>query len=657
MSADRTPPTVGEGASQKLLARFEAILGAVPDIIVEVDQNKVYTWANQAALEFFGPDLIGQEAAHYFVGPQETYEKVERLFGGDEGVFYVESWQRRRDGEARLLAWWCRVLKDGEGRVVGALSTARDVTDRQRTEEALRKQLDELFAVFNNIDGAAYIADLATYEILAANKHVEQTLGPDWRGKKCYAHFQGGHTEPCEFCTNDRLVGADGTPNPPVVWEFQNTRTGRWYQCIDRAIRWPDGRLVRMEIALDITEHKRAEEEKARLEAQLRQAQKMEAFGQLAGGVAHDFNNILTAIMGNTDMLRDLLEQHAAPQEWTVHLNQIDRASQRAAALTRQLLAFSRRQPVRREVLDLSQVLVEMRKMLERLISENIALDLALDQSPAHVRADAGQVEQVIVNLVINARDAMPRGGRIVLETRNVTFDERHAQSQPEARPGKYVVLTIRDTGHGMSSEVLDHLFEPFFTTKPVGQGTGLGLATVYGIVKQAGGYISVASQPGNGATFEVHWPAVETPAPMAPAPTTEEHEWCGTETVLVCEDDTAVRDLAAQFLRSAGYTVLSAESRRRALQVAAASAGPVHLLLTDVVMPDGNGKQLADALTAVRPSVRTLFMSGYTANVIAHHGVLDEGLELLEKPFTRERLLRRVRTVLDQSAATVRRA
>ncbi len=651
-------PATDDGQLQKLLARYAAILAAVPDIIVEVDRNKVYTWGNQAALDFFGGDMLGQEAAHYFIGPQDTYDKVQRLFQGDESVFYVESWQRRRDGHERLLAWWCRVLKDAQGEVVGALSTARDITERRQTEDALRRQLDELFAVFNGVDGAVYIADMQTNEVLAANEHVERIYGADWRGLKCYELLQKGQSGPCSFCTNELLVRPDGTAAPPVVWEFQNTRTRRHYQCIDRAIRWPDGRLVRLEIAIDITERRRAQDEKAELELQLRRAHKMEAIGQLAGGVAHDFNNVLTAIMGNVDMLRSQLERTAVPNdEWTGQLNQIERAAQRAAALTHQLLAFSRRQPVRQAVLDLNQVLSDMRPMLTRLISEDITLALRPGDDLARVRADSGQIEQVIMNLVVNARDATPAGGQIVLETANATVDEAHVAAHPEARPGAYVVLTVRDTGCGMPPEVLEHAFEPFFTTKPIGQGTGLGLATVYGIVRQAGGHILVASQPERGTTFRIYWPALEIPLPAAAPAWDQRRGLRGTETVLVCEDDRAVCDLAAHFLRAAGYTVLTAEDGRRALDLAAAHAGPIHLLVTDVIMPEVDGRYVSETLTAARPGLKTLFMSGYPANVVAQRRVLDTEVELLEKPFSRDRLLRCVRMLLDHGQTTMKSA
>jgi PAS domain S-box-containing protein len=640
----------------RLAARYEAILAAVPDIIVEVDRNKVYTWANPAALDFFGPDLLGQEAAHYFVGTQDTYEKVQRLFQGDQAVFYVESWQRRQDGQPRLLAWWCRVLKDAEGNVVGALSAARDITERKQTEEALRKQLDELFAVFNGVDGAVFIADMETHEVLAANEHVERVFGADWRGKKCYHVLQANQTGPCPFCTTAALLGKDGTPAPPLVWEFQNTKTQRWYHCIDRAIRWPDGRWARLEIALDVTEHKRGAHEKERLEAQLRQSRKLEALGQLAGGVAHDFNNILTAIMGNVEMLRSEFEHGARNvNECATHLDQIDRAAQRAAALIHQLLTFSRRQAARLELLNLNQILIDLRPMLERLISENIALELDLNDGLASVQADRGQIEQVIMNLVVNARDAMPEGGRVVLRTANATLADVDTTRDAEPCRGRYVLLSVRDSGRGMPPEVLEHVFEPFYTTKPPGQGTGLGLATVYGIVKQAKGYVTASSQPDSGSTFEVYWPASDAPAAPAARLPDETRQAGGDETVLVCEDDRTVRELAASFLRTAGYTVLAAENGKQALELAADQPAPIHLLLTDVVMPDVNGRQLAAALSAARPALKTVFMSGYAANLLTENGSPLAGLELLEKPFSRERLLQCVRDVLDQAQVETR--
>jgi two-component system cell cycle sensor histidine kinase/response regulator CckA len=403
----------------------------------------------------------------------------------------------------------------------------------------------------------------------------------------------------------------------------------------------------------DITDRRRAEQEKSRLEAQLRQAQKMEAVAQLAGGVAHDFNNILTAILGHVELMATDVKAHF-PQAHSLleGLQQVERSAQRAATLTRHLLTLGRRQVTRPRVVSLNTVVSDLEKLLARLLRENIALQVALDPDLPPVEADPGQLEQVIMNLVVNARDAMPTGGTLTLTTGCTTLDEMSAAAHPDARPGEHVVLTVSDTGCGMDRATLERIFEPFFTTKPMGYGTGLGLSTVYGIVRQSGGHITVYSEPGRGTTFKVYLPSVRRPLTAEhPAPT-EGTLPTGTETILVCEDDADVRSLAVRVLTEAGYTVLATGTGTEALQRAAAHAGDIDLLLTDVIIPDMDGRRLAERLLAARPGIRTLFMSGYSANIIAHQGLLDADIELLEKPFTRREVLSRVREVLDRRGA-----
>ena len=374
----------------------------------------------------------------------------------------------------------------------------------------------------------------------------------------------------------------------------------------------------------------------------------MEAVGQLAGGVAHDFNNILTAILGNAELAATQASPNADPGLSEV-LNQISESAKRAATLTRQLLAFSRRQVAQPIDLDLNQSLKDLEDMLRRLLTENIDLHIVPAQELSLVRADPGQIEQVVVNLVVNARDAMPDGGRLQLETSDVVLDEAYAAGHVDVRPGPHVLLAVSDTGCGMAAGILDRIYEPFFTTKKAGEGTGLGLATVYGIVKQSGGHVSVYSEPNRGTTFRVYLPAAAATT-TRPRPAVDKgRPPTGTETILICEDDDAVRELAAQMVGAAGYTVLAARNGRHARQIAAAHTGHLHLLVTDVIMPDMNGKHLAEQLHLTWPDLKVLFVSGYTANVIAHHGVLDEGVQFLEKPFTRATLLRRIREVLDQ--------
>ncbi|MHB8763194.1 MAG: response regulator [Deferrisomatales bacterium] len=384
--------------------------------------------------------------------------------------------------------------------------------------------------------------------------------------------------------------------------------------------------------------------ERKKLEAQLRQAQKMEAVGRLAGGVAHDFNNLLQVILGSAEIALDGAEPDGPLAK---RLVDVRRAAERAADLTRQLLAFSRKQIVEPVVLDLNAVVRETEKMLRRLIGEDVDLAARLAPDLAPVRADPGQVEQILMNLAINARDAMPGGGRLTLETANVVLDEAYAREHPSVTPGPHVLLAVSDTGTGMGPEVLAHVFEPFFTTKERGKGTGLGLATVYGIVKQAGGHVWVYSEPGHGTAFKVYFPRAEGRAETRALPV-DEAPLLGSETVLVVEDEAVVRDLVRCILTGRGYRVVDAPNPAEALGICRSMPEPVHLLLTDVVMPGMGGRQLAERLAAERPGLKVLYMSGYLDNAIVHHGVLDPGVHFLQKPFTPLALARKVRQVLD---------
>jgi len=389
--------------------------------------------------------------------------------------------------------------------------------------------------------------------------------------------------------------------------------------------------------------------ERRALEQQLRQSQKMEAVGRLAGGIAHDFNNLLMVISGYSEFLLDRLGPEPALRG---PAQEIASAAGRATSLTRQLLAFSRKQMLAPKVLDLNGVVTENLKMLTRVIGEDIDLVMVPAAGLGAVRADAGQMEQVIMNLAVNARDAMPSGGKLTIETSNVSLDDDYARFHAPLRPGDYVMLAISDTGLGMDSETQSHIFEPFFTTKGL-KGTGLGLSTVYGIVKQSGGYIWVYSEPGKGTTFKIYLPRVaeraESPAQVASTaePVATEP---GTETILLVEDETNLRYLARQFLEKQGYRVIEAADGAVAMQIAVAHEGVIHLLLTDVIMPGMNGRELAQRVSEIRPNTKVLYMSGYTENVIGHNGTLDAGVRLLQKPFTLSSLKSKVREVLDST-------
>ena len=402
------------------------------------------------------------------------------------------------------------------------------------------------------------------------------------------------------------------------------------------------GAFVRMRAHME-----KSQNEQRQLEERLRQAHKMEAVGRLAGGVAHDFNNLLTIIRGNSDLL---IDREGSDNFHRRCVEQIQKAAGRAVSMTRQLLAFSRMQVLQPRVIELNTIVAEMGKMLPRLIGEDIEYAFIPDPLLASVKADPGQIEQVFLNLAVNARDAMPNGGNLTIQTGNISIDEGEADKRPPMTPGLYVLLSVTDTGHGMDDATKTHIFEPFFTTKEVGKGTGLGLATVYGVVKQSGGFIWVISSPGKGTTFEIYLPQVSGPVPKFDLETKPSAIPHGSETILVAEDEAGVRELACQFLRVKGYTVLEAKDGREALEIATKHSGPIHLLLSDMVMPKMNGGELAGRLKAIRPKIRVAFMSGYSEFSRGEMGSEFPRAPVLQKPFSPASLVGIVREALAES-------
>jgi PAS domain S-box-containing protein len=445
------------------------------------------------------------------------------------------------------------------------------------------------------------------------------------------------------FETNDQTflpIAAHrrATKGEPVTFHVE--WKGGSYTCHVEPLRTAEGELQgAICMALDITDRKQLEE-------QLRQAQKMEAVGRLAGGIAHDFNNLLMVIQGYADLMTERLAEGDPLRR---NAEQIQTASQRATSLTRQLLAFSRKQMLAPKVLNVQSVVVEMEKILRRLIGEDIQLETSSVEDLGLIKADRSQIEQVIMNLAVNARDAMPEGGRLTIETANVELDKAAAHPPAVLSPGRYVMLAVTDNGCGMDAETQAHIFEPFFTTKEKGKGTGLGLATVYGIVKQSGGYVWVYSEPGRGTSFKVYLPRIEDEQTVrgrdGKSDATELPR--GSETVLLVEDEKGVRELAREYLQLTGYTVISAEDGHTALELAAMHVGPIQLLMTDVVMPGISGRELAGRVKAIRPEIKVLFMSGYTDQAVVHHGILDTDAALLQKPFTMAALAAKLREIL----------
>jgi two-component system cell cycle sensor histidine kinase/response regulator CckA len=444
-----------------------------------------------------------------------------------------------------------------------------------------------------------------------------------------------------------RLMREDRTAAGLEIQLHRKDGSVVWARVHARPIFEETGELGLVEgILTDITERKRAEAEREKLEEQLRQSQKMETVGHLAGGIAHDFNNLLTPVLGYADMLLDGLPDgdHRRAQ-----FQQVKDAAERAKDLTQRLLTFSRKQLIELKTVDLGDIIRRFENMLRRTIRENITIETRVSPILSPVRADAGQIEQVLINLSINAQDAMPEGGLLTIEAKDIDLDESYTSRHLEIAPGPYVMFAVSDTGIGMDEQTLPHMFEPFFTTKELGKGTGLGLSTVYGIVKQHGGSICVYSEKNQGSIFKVFLPRVSEEGM-----TIEEHPprpgevVRGVETILVVEDDAMVRELAIAMLRGFGYQVVSAESPDRCIELVNEHTGAIHLLMTDVVMPGMNGKDLFERLRLVLPGLKVLFMSGYTADVIGHHGVLDKGLHFIAKPFSRHALSQKVRQVLD---------
>jgi hypothetical protein len=518
--------------------------------------------------------------------------------------------------------------------VVGELRN--EIADRKRAEAAVRGSEERYRLLFESNPHPMWVYDVETLRFLAVNAAAVAHYGYSLQEFLAMTILDIRPEE--EVPTVLEAVRGLSPDSITNVTRTHKRRDGTLIEVegTSRELSIEGGR-ARIVLATDITERKR-------LQDQLFQAQKMEAIGRLAGGVAHDFNNLLTAIIGYSQILSSRLSEGEAAYP---ELTEIQRAGRRAADLTRQLLAFSRKQVLQPKVLDLNEVVLDVQKMLERLIGEDIQLTTAIDRSIGNVRADPAQIEQIILNLAINARDAMPVGGALTIQTSNVELDESHTNRHLEATPGSYVVLAVSDTGSGIDKETQMRIFEPFFTTKETGKGTGLGLSTVYGIVKQSGGDIWVYSEPGRGTTFKIFLPRLQGKAVIA-APPPVVQVLHGSETILLAEDEEVVRKLGMAILVSYGYTVIEAASGSEALSILRQTGVPIHLMITDVVMPGVNGRDLTRHVLSLRPQMRVLYVSGYTDEALVRHGVLDEGTPFLEKPFSPAALARKVRELLD---------
>jgi PAS domain S-box-containing protein len=528
----------------------------------------------------------------------------------------------------------------------GAICVTHDITQRLTAQRARAEAEIKYRMLVEQVAAISYIAELGAHgRWLYVSPQVETILGYSAE------EWLSGSTEwmlhiPAEDHHIVHAAEASSSRGEPFQAEYRITRKdGKVAWVSDNAVvvRGSDSHPVMEGMIVDITDRKQ-------LENQLQQSRRMEAVGRLAGGIAHDFNNLLTIIKGYAEMA---LNRPGNSPQLTADVQQIGNAAERASTLIRQLLAFSRKQVLQPKSLDLNASVEGLDKLLSRLMGEDIQMTTEYGKNLGTVKADPSQIEQVIMNLVVNARDAMPNGGRLTIETSNVELDANYARDHVSVKPGRYVMLAVSDTGVGMEPETLAHIFEPFYTTKDGGRGTGLGLSTVYGIVKQSGGYIWVYSEPGKGTTFKVYLPRVEEVVAPASAATEQPADRRGTETVLLVEDEEAVRELTRTILAQDGYSVLVAKNAEHAEQLAGNGSTEIHLLLTDVVMPGVSGRDLARRITGRNPRTRVLFMSGYTDSVIAHGGVLESGVAFLQKPFTPRGLRQKVREVLDRAVLT----
>lgn len=544
---------------------------------------------------------------------------------------------RRADGQWRQMSSHMVPVRDQLGNVTEWVGVIKDVTERRQVDDLLRSVLDNALDVIVSADSEGTIE--------AFNRAGERLFG--------YPASEVIGQKITLLIPDPKLT----EPGPQLPW-YLNAMKGQ-VNSLERQIvgRRKDGARLPLEMAFTAFELNHRQHftgilrdltERNALEAQLRQSQKMEAFGQLAGGVAHDFNNLLTIIIGCSDMLLPLMQRDEVGHELVADIRT---AGDRAAALTRQLLAFSRRQLLEPKIVNLNETVADVEKMLRRLIGEDVALASNLDASLQPVRVDPGQIEQVLVNLAVNARDAMPRGGQLTIETRNVVWTEEYCRVHLGYMPGRYVMISMTDTGVGMTPDVKRRIFEPFFTTKGAGKGTGLGLATVFGIVRQSGGQVSVYSELNVGTSMQVYLPAIEQTGDAEPTRDSTEAMRMGSETILVVEDEEAVRKIAKLALESHGYTVLEAGSGAAALALVEKYPKHIHLVVSDVVMPGMSGRELSVELRKMRSDFRLLFISGYTDDAVVRHGIVKADDAFLQKPFSPNSLARKVREVLDRQA------
>jgi len=689
-----------EQALKESEERYRLLAENVTDVIWVMDENLKFTYISPSVQRLSGltPEESMEQGSSMHLTPaslefankvfEEHFMAVLASRDTEPEPLKVELEAIYKDGVTGWSEVNTSLLRTPEGEFAGLVGVSRDITKRKRAEEELKQHRDHLEELVAKRTGelsksneelqleivergrveaalreseeqlelALRGADLGSWDWkimtgdLVVNQRGAELLGytPDEISPRIRLYEEALHPDEKPGILEGMSAHLRGkTPRFEAEHRLR-TRSGDWIWVLTRGRvveRDEEGRAVRVTgTILDISRRKQAEEQRARLEAELRQSQKMDAIGRLAGGISHDINNLLTAISVSADLMSmDIVENDPLHQE----CDEIKKAVEQATSMTSQLLAFSSKQMLEPKVLDLNEVVHRVQGMLRRLIGEHIELEALLDTDTGQVRADSGQLEQVLMNLVLNARDAMPQGGKLTVETAEVTLGEEDAREHIDAEPGSYVVLSVSDTGHGMDEETQSHMFEPFFTTKEAEMGTGLGLSTVFGVVKQSKGRISVSSEPGRGTTLKIYLPSVPDRPEVEVARQAQPETLRGTETVLLVEDEQMVRRAVRDVLQRNGYRVLVASNAGEALLISEQHTGFIHLLLTDVVMPRMSGPDLVERLDPWHPEMKVLYVSGYTDNAIAEHGAHGPGVVLLQKPFSVESLLQKVRQVL----------
>jgi two-component system, cell cycle sensor histidine kinase and response regulator CckA len=627
---------------------YRTLVDNIQDLLYRTDLQGRIAYVSRSVYDLTGytnEEAIGMHmAGEIYLNPEERKIFLAGL-QKNGSVTNFEVQLKRKDGSI----WWASAnahfYKDSNGEIKGIEGIARDISELKSAEKALKESEERYRTLHDASFGGIFIhdqgfvlecnqglSDITGYSLdeLIGMDALNTLIAPDWR-ETVAQNIESGFGQPYEA----EGVKKDGTIYPLYIQGKNIPYKGRTVRAVEYR---------------DLTEKKQADKEKKELEGKLRQAQKMESIGRLAGGVAHDFNNMLSVILGHVGMaLVDLEPSHPL----YANLEQIRKAGERSAALTRQLLAFARKQTVTPKVLDLNKTVAGMTSMLQRLIGEDIDLAWRPGKDAWPVKMDPSQIDQILANLCVNARDAIADVGKVTIETGNVAFDAAYCADHMGFLPGSYVLLAVSDDGCGIEPEMLDNIFEPFYTTKEPGKGTGLGLATVYGVVKQNDGFINVYSEPDQGTTFKIYLPRHRDKKASCQDTGRRRSAMGGHETILVVEDEPAILKMTTKMLERQGYLVIAASTPGEAIHFAQADCGRIDLLVTDVVMPEMNGRDLAMNLLHYYPNLKRLFMSGYTANVIAHHGVLDKGIHFIQKPFSVENLGDKVREALDADEAS----